>query len=109
MANLKTKIELYLKANSKTWDAEQDNILLQSDNGEAPYIKTWNVSGLTKPTDEQLATYETAANTEEANNTVRSTRRTAYGDIGEQLDEIFKNIDDWKTRIQSIKDDNPKE
>ena len=70
MANLKTKIELYLKANSKTWDAEQDNILLQSDNGEAPYIKTWNVSGLAKPTDDQLATYNSAATTEENNNAV---------------------------------------
>jgi hypothetical protein len=26
----------------------------------------------------------------------------------EQLDEIYHNIDAWKTRIQSIKDNNPK-
>jgi hypothetical protein len=49
-----------------------------------------------------------SGNTEEANNVVRATRRTAYGDIGDQLDEIFKDIDAWKTRIQGIKDANPK-
>ena len=30
-------------------------------------------------------------------------------DIGEQLDEIYKDIDAWKARIKKIKDDNPKE
>ena len=60
---------------------------------KGPYIKEWNVSGLDKPTDEQLAAQETAGNTEEANNTVRATRRAAYGDIGDQLDEMYKDID----------------
>ena len=32
-----------------------------------------------------------------------------YGDIGEQLDEIYKDIDAWKARIKSIKDANAKE
>jgi hypothetical protein len=32
----------------------------------------------------------------------------AYGNIGDQLDEIFKDIDAWKARIQGIKDANPK-
>ena len=66
------------------------------------------VSGLSKPTAEQLETYNSAATTEENNNVIRSTRRNAYGNIGDQLDEIFKNIDTWKARIQQIKDDNPK-
>ena len=35
--------------------------------------------------------------------------KSAYGDIGDQLDEIYKDIDAWKTRIKKIKDDNPKE
>jgi hypothetical protein len=39
---------------------------------------------------------------------VRATRKAAYGDIGEQLDEIYKDIDAWKARIKSIKDANPK-
>jgi len=106
MAKLITKVRKYLEANSKTWDDEK--VSLQND-GSGDYIKTWTYDGLDKPTDSQLNSYETAANTEESNNVVRSTRRTAYGDIGDQLDEIFKNIDDWKARIQSIKDANPKE
>jgi len=39
---------------------------------------------------------------------VRGTRKTAYGDIGDQLDEIYKDIDAWKSRIKAIKDSNPK-
>ena len=64
MATLYTKIKLYLEANSKTWD--DDNIVLEN-NGDGDYIKTWNVTGLDKPSDEQLTSYETAANTEETN------------------------------------------
>ena len=108
MATLYTKVKKYLEANSKTWEAEKDNIVLQNDTG-TDYIKSWNVSGLTKPTDEQLATYNSTATTEENNVVIKKTRKVAYGDIGEQLDEIYKDIDAWKARIKSIKDANPKE
>jgi len=64
MATLYTKVKLYLEANSNTWD--NNAIVLQND-GSGDYIKTWTVSGLDKPTDEQLASYETAANIEETN------------------------------------------
>ena len=104
---LYTKVKLYLEANSKTWEAEQGNIVLQND-GSGDYIKSWNVDGLDKPTDSQLASYETAAEKYETNFKVRRTRKEAYGDIGEQLDEIYKDIDAWKARIKKIKDDNPK-
>ena len=108
MAQLSTKIKLYCEANSKVADF-QNNVTLQDDSdGKGAYIKTWSVDGLAKPTDSQIASYETAGNTEESNNTVRATRKEAYGDIGEQLDEIYKDIDAWKARIKKIKDDNPK-
>ena len=110
MARLITKIKKYLEDNSKTWETERDNIDVRNESdGNGDYIHTWSVSGLNKPTNSQLASYETASNTEESNNTVRSTRRKLYGDIGEQLDEIYKDIDAWKARIKKIKDDNPKE
>ena len=111
MASLSTKVALYCTANSKTANfGPEGNVSLQDDSdGKGPYIKSWSVDGLDKPTDEQLASYETAGNTEETNNTVRATRKAAYGDIGEQLDEIYKDIDAWKARIKKIKDDNPKE
>ena len=110
MASLSTKVSLYCTANSKTADfGPGGNVTLQDDSdGNGPYIKTWSVSGLAQPTTDQLATYETAGNTEETNNTVRATRRTAYGDIGDQLDEIYKDIDAWKVRIKAVKDANPK-
>ena len=108
MASLSTKVKLYCAANSKTVDFSTDVILQNDSDGKGDYIKTWNVSGLSKPTDDQLATYETAGNTEETNNTVRAKRRAAYGDIGDQLDEIYKDIDAWKTRIKSVIDANPK-
>ena len=110
MASLSTKVSLYCTANSKTADfGPGGNVSLQDDSdGNGPYIKTWSVDGLDKPTDAILANYETAGNTEETNNTVKSTRKALYGDIGDQLDEIFKNIDTWKARIQGIKNANPK-
>ena len=111
MASLSTKVRLYCEANSKVANfGLEGNVVLQNDSdGKGDYIKSWSVDGLTKPTDSQLASYETAGNTEEKNNTVRATRKAAYGDIGEQLDEIYKDIDAWKARIKKIKDDNPKE
>ena len=111
MASLSTKVKLYCEANSKVGNfGTEGNVTLQNDSdGKGDYIKSWSVDGLTKPTDSQLASYDTAGNTEEKNNTVRATRKAAYGNIGDQLDEIYKDIDAWKARIKKIKDDNPKE
>jgi len=108
MANLSTKIKMYCDANGVSEVDFSKDIMLQDDSdGKGAYIKEWNLD-IAQPTDAQLSAQETAANKEEANATVRSTRRTAYGDIGEQLDEIYKDIDAWKARIKSIKDANPK-
>ena len=104
MAQLSTKIKLY--ANQEV-DFLKDVIL--QDDGDGAYIKEWNLA-IAEPTAEQLASYETAANTAEANNTVISTRKTAYGSWDKQLEEIYDNgIDSWKTRIAKVKTDNPKE
>ena len=110
MAQLSTKIRLYCEANSKTADfGPGGNVSLQDNSdGNGPFIASWTVDGLEKPTDEQVASYETAGNTEESNNQVRATRKAAYGDIGDQLDEIYKDMDAWKARIKAIKDANPK-
>ena len=109
MANLSNKIRMYAAANGVSdVDFMKDVRLVDHSDGTGVHIEHWQLS-ISQPTDEQLASYETAANTEEANNVVRSTRRTAYGDIGEQLDEIYKDIDAWKLRIKSVKDNNPKQ
>ena len=107
MADLDTKVKLYAKANGVTEVNFLKDVILRDD-GEGAFIEEWNLS-ISKPTDKELETYEKDGNTEEANDKVRMTRKLAYGDIGEQLDEIYKDIDAWKARIKKIKDDNPKE
>ena len=108
MAQLSNKIKEYCKANSVSDVDFTSDVLLQDDsNGQGAYIKEWNLD-IARPTDEQLASYETAANTAEANAQVDATRKQAYGSWNEQLDEIFHDIEAWKTRIQGIKDNNPK-
>jgi hypothetical protein len=87
MAQLSTKIKEYCKANNVSDVDFTSDVLLQDDsNGQGAYIKEWNLD-IAKPTDEQLASYETAANTVESNAQVDATRKAAYGDIGDQLDE----------------------
>jgi hypothetical protein len=109
MAQISTKIKLYCKANGVANVDFMKDVMLQDDSdGKGAYIKEWNLD-IAQPTDAQLSAQESAANTEEANNQVRATRRAAYGNIGDQLDEIYKDIDAWKARIKKIKDDNPKE
>lgn len=108
MANLSTKIKMYAAANGVSDVDFSKDVMLQDDSdGNGAYIKEWNLS-ISQPTDAQLSAQESAADTEEANNQVRATRKAAYGDIGEQLDEIYKDINSWKARIKSIKDNNPK-
>ena len=106
MAQLSTKIKEYCKANNVSEVDFLNDVMLQDD-GQGAYIKEWNLD-IAQPTDAQLASYETAANTVEANATVDATRRSQYGSWGDQLDEIYHDIEAWKTRIQTIKNNNPK-
>ena len=108
MATLFTKTKLYLEANSKTWDTTKVSLQNNSD-GNEDFIASWSYD-IDQPTAEQIASYETAGNTAEANNTIIATRKTAYGFWDKQLEEIYDNgIDSWKTRIAKVKTDNPKE
>ena len=114
MASLYTKVKLYLEANSKTWDTEQDNIILQNDsNGNGDYIHTWSVDGLTQPTDSQLASYETAGNTAEANEVIDASRRSQYGTWQQQMEMIYKDQKNgtttFKDHCDKVRSDNPKE
>ena len=105
MSSLSSKIKIYL-GREPDFTSE---VKLQND-GSGDYISEWNISSeKSKPTDSQLNAADSEATKLENNNKIRATRRNLYGDIGDQLDEIFKDIDAWKTRIQKIKTDNPKE
>ena len=111
MASLKTKVVLYLKANSKTWEDQRDNVTLQND-GSGDYIHTWNVSGLNKPSDSQLAEYETAGNTAETNARIDATRRFQYGSWESQMEMVYKDqkngTSTFKDHCDKVRSDNPK-
>ena len=104
MENLLYKIIAYL---DRTPDLLKE-VKLQDD-GQGAYIKEWNVDGVAKPTDSQLNALASDATKLKNNEIIKDTRKAAYGDIGEELDEIYKDFDAWKARIKKIKDDNPKE
>jgi len=116
MATLNRKIKKYLKNNSKTYEAERKNYVLQND-GSGDYIKSWNVSDLTEPTADQLANCDAAANTSETLNVVLSTRKKEYKDFGHQLDLLYHdmtagkldNSGEWHKHIKAVKDANSKE
>ena len=114
MAILKTKVKLHLEANSKTWEAEKNNIRLQNDNdGNGDYIHTWSVDGLEKPTAEQIASYETAGNAAEANAGIDATRRTEYLSWDKQMEMIYKDQKNgtttFKDHCDKVRSDNPKD
>ena len=114
MATLHTKVKLYLEANSKTWEAEQNNIALQNDSdGNGDYIKTWSVDGLSKPTDSQLASYDSAGDTAETNAGIDATRRSQYGTWESQMEMLYKDQKDgtstFKDHNDKVRSDNPKE
>jgi len=110
MAQLSTKIKEYCKANGVSDVDFMNDVKLQDDMVDGvsnPYIKEWNLD-IEQPTSAQLDSYETASDTIESNADVDATRKNQYGSWNDQLDEIFHSIDDWKTRIQQIKNNNPK-
>ena len=112
MASLSSKVKQYCANNGVAEVDFLKDVLLQDDsNGQGPYIKEWNVSGVAQPTDEQLNAVDTAADLEERQNAVRATRRSAYGDLGDQLDMQYHDSVDgtstWKDHVAKVKTDNP--
>ena len=110
MAQLKTKVELYLKANSKTWNRDKVSLQNNSD-GNGDFISSWNYD-IAKPTAEQLASYETAANAAETNAGIDATRRTEYLSWQQQMEMIYKDQKNgtttFKDHCDKVRSDNPK-
>ena len=112
MASLSSKVKTYCANNGVANVDFTVDVKLQDDsNGQGPYIKTWNVSGVAQPTSEQLNAVDSAADLEERQNAVRATRRNAYGDLGSQLDmQYHDNVDGtttWKDHVEAVKTANP--
>ena len=121
MANFSAKVRSYLMSKGKT-ETEvselfkgQTKLVLHND-GSGSYIKTWDISGITKPTDSELNAVETEADKWEANHKVRKTRASEYPLLKEQLDLLYKDLvagkvdatGEWAKTIKKVKDDNPK-
>jgi len=107
MASLYTKTKLFLEANSKTWDDTKVSLQDNSD-GNGVFIASWSYD-IAKPTTEQLASYETASDTEEALQVVLNNRANDYPSIKDQLDKIYHSgIEEWKKVIKTTKDKYPK-
>ena len=112
MASLSSKVKQYCANNGVAEVDFLKDVLLQDDaNGQGPYIKEWNVSGVAQPTDEQLNAVDSAADLSERQNAARAARKTAYGDLGDQLDmQYHDNVDGtttWKDHVAKVKTDNP--
>ena len=113
MSNLEFKIIAYL---GRTPDFYEEVIM--RDNGDGVvYISEWNAKDKPKPTNSQLDALETEATKLKNNNKIRATRKTSYGDIGDQLDLLYKDMlagkgdstGEWFKKIKAVKDANPKE
>ena len=120
MGNLYYKVKLYLEANSKTESEigpKGSNVQLADKGDGVQYIKVWNVSGVSEPTADQLASHNTNATKNYNNNVIRKTRKTGYGTIGDQLDLLYKDMladkgdktGEWFKKIKAVKDANAKE
>ena len=112
MASLSSKVKQYCANNGVASVDFMTDVLLQDDsNGQGPYSKEWNISSVAQPTDEQLNAVDSAADLEERQNAVRATRRSAYGDLGSQLDmQYWDNVNGtttWKDHVAAVKTANP--
>jgi len=114
MTSLYTKTELYLKANSKTWDNTKVSLQNNSD-GNGDFIASWDYD-IAQPTAEQLASYETAGNAQEL--LKANLAKRIYPSIGDQLDMLWHSIDknpalkseyfEFYEAIKTVKVKNPK-
>ena len=115
MAQVYTKVKLYLEANSKTWDDKKVSLQDNGD-GSGVFISSWTYEGLAKPNDSKIAEYETAGNTAETLNNVLAKRQTEYKNFGYQLDLLYHdmtagkldNSGEWHKHIKAVKDANSK-
>ena len=112
MASLSSKVKQYCANNGVAEVDFTKDVLLQDDsNGQGPYIKEWNISSVTQPTDEQLNAVDSAADLSERQNAARAARKTAYGDLGDQLDMQYHDSKDGTStgedHVAAVKTANP--
>ena len=106
MASLSYQIKAYLNRDINF----RSDVILQDD-GSGAYIKEWNCVE-SKPTTEELATYDAAGEAIYHNEVVTRDRVVGYGSFGDQLDMQYwdkvNGTDTWKDHIAQVKADNPR-
>ena len=112
MASLSTQVKKYASNNGvASVDFTKDLMLQDDSNGQGPYIKEWNLD-IAQPSAADLSAVDADANAMEALAKVQATRKTAYGDVGSQLDmQYHDNVDGtttWKDHVAKVKADHPK-
>ena len=89
MSSLKTKVELYL--GREYTDKECFITTAHETNWETKIVK-WTIAEKEQPTQEKLDALDAAATKEDTNRKVRRTRRISYGEIGDKLDLLYKDM-----------------
>ena len=81
------------------------------------YISYWDSSvEKPKPTEDQLIALKSQGDAIIKSNQAKNARRKSYGNIGDQLDMLYKDLvagkvdatGEWAKAIKKVKDDNPK-
>ena len=117
MADLLTKIELYLGRKPRIHDFVDEMVVQNDMDGRGQYISRWNDSiEKPKPTDEQLDAFESQANDLEALDTVLKKRRYFYPSLRDFAEayaekEIGGNSSKWDSYVinyNKVRTDNPK-
>ena len=97
MAELYTKVKIYLESKGRTYESERENFSLVGDGSGGANIVGWSVDGVIEPTDSQLNALESQAAVEDAMNEIITNRKLAYPTIEECIHAI---LDDELTALQ---------
>ena len=108
MAQISNQIEAYV---GRRVDFIGEVELVQQDDGSIEITK-WNVDGKSKPTTDQLAAVDAAADAAVAAARLAATRRAAYPPISDQLDMQYWDAKNgtttWADAIAAVKAAHPK-
>ena len=111
----RARIEAYL---GRTFTVDEITISNDGKSDSVNYISYWSDKvEKAKPTEDQLIALKSQGDSIIKSNQAKNARRKSYGDIGDQLDMLYKDLvagkvdstGEWAKFIKKIKDDNPKE
>ena len=109
MSNINRKIIAYL---GRTPDFRQE-VKLQDNGDGVVYIKEWNATDKSKPTDEQLNALSSQATALENTAKIDAKRQTEYLSWQQQFEMIYKDQKNgtttYKDHCDKVRSDNPKE